>query len=420
MAIYDINGDEIISEQPVIEPADTDIPIISITGQLYETKAEGESNVIVDYKSNTAHFVDYAKAKVQGDSSQMYPKKNYTLKLYKDTQRTSKSKRLFRDWDKARSKFVLKANWIDHSHARNVVNARLWTQIMKSRPDYNQLPETLRKSNLAIDGFPVRVYNNGVYMGLYTFNLPKDSMYGVDSDIEQHSIVQSQGNPNGDGLSMFFKESNMNDGKWSDELHDTMSSTIRSSWNSVLQFVNEATDTDFKANFNEHIDLLSAIDVHIFIQITLLRDQIGKNQTFFTYDASKWYHGMYDMDGAWGLPPIEPENGWQDPTYLFQNKYIGYSYSQGNRLHDRLTALFLPEITSRYQQLRNSVLSEDNIISEFDKFTTPIPPYIYEEDYAETTGGGAFTNIPLATTNNILQIRDFVPKRLAYIDANLK
>ena len=49
-----------------------------------------------------------------------------------------------------------------------------------------------------------------------------------------------------------------------------------------------------------------------------------------------------------------------------------------------------------------------------------IPPHLYEEDYAETTGGGLFTGIPLVSENNILQIRDFVVKRLAYVDANLK
>ncbi len=45
-----------------------------------------------------------------------------------------------------------------------------------------------------------------------------------------------------------------------------------------------------------------------------------------------------------------------------------------------------------------------------------IPADLYAEDYANTTGNGAFTGIPLATTNNILQIRKFVRDRLAYAD----
>ena len=416
MAIYDYMGNALIANT---EPADTDIPIVSITGDLYETKAEGTSNIIVDYKSNSLHFTDYATAKVQGDSSQWYPKKNYTLKLFTDSGRTKKSKRKFKNWDEKRNKFVLKANWIDHSHARNIVNARIWSQVMKSRSDYNQLPSALRKGNLAIDGFPVRVYHNGVYMGLYTLNLPKDSLYGLDSDVDTNCIIQSDGLPNEGDLSMYFKRSGIGD-RWSDELHDTMPSVINTSWTAVLTFVNESTDAEFKSGIGSYVDLLSLIDVHIYIQLLTLMDQIGKNQTFYTYDGAYWYHGMYDMDGSWGLKAWNPATGFVSHEFKFQDQYTGYGYSGGNRLHDKLTANFLPEITARYQELRESVLSADNIISEFDKFMTPIPPYIYAEDYAATTGNGAFVDMPIVQDNHLLQIRDYVPKRLAYIDANLK
>lgn len=399
------------------EPANNDIPIVAINGTLYSTKAEGESQVVITYKSATDTFVDYGTAKVQGDSSQYYPKKNYTIKLFTDSARKKKSKRLFRDWDKTRNKFVLKANWIDHSHARNVVNARLWSQVMKSRSDYNNLPSQLKNGNLAVDGFPVKVYNNGVYLGLYTWNLPKDAMYGLDSDLDENAIVQSEGN-NNDSLSMYFKASTI-DGKWSDESHDTMPDVITNGWTNVLAFVNESSDANFKSNMATYLDLQSLIDVHIFLQVFYLRDCISKNQTFYTYNGTKYYHGMYDMDSSLGLRGINVEQGWLPDTAVFQNDYNGYSYSQGNRLHDRLKSLYTPEIITRYEELRSGVLSADNILSEYDRFISTIPPYLYEEDYAETTAGGAFVNIPLVDTNNILQIRDFVVKRLEYVDSTI-
>ena len=421
MAIYDYSGNEIMSgSENKFEPKPNDIPIVTITGELYSTKAEGDSNVVISYKSATLEFTDYAKAKVQGDSSQWYAKKNYTIKLFSDVNRSKKSKRLFRNWDEERNKFVLKANWIDHSHARNIVNARLWSQVMKARPDYAQLPQALRDGNLAIDGFPVKVFNNGVYMGIYTWNLPKDSLYGLDSDIDSNCIIQSDGDPNTSDLSMFFAASAINNA-WSDELHDTMPSVINTNWTSILQFINESSDSDFVAQIGNHIDVLSLIDVHIFIQLTTLMDQIGKNQTFFTYNASKWYHSMYDMDGSWGLKAWNPAEGFKPTDFKFQESYYGYSRTgYGNKLHKRLTDLFSTDIASRYSQLRTSVLSEDNIVSEFEKFMGYIPPYLYAEDAAETTGGGAFTEIPLASEDHLRQIRDYVPKRLAYIDANLK
>ena len=406
-----------------MEPNQRDIPVVSIEGDLYSTKEEGKSNITITYISDTESFTDFATAKVQGDSSQYYPKKNYTINLFTDSARKTKSERLFRDWDKGRSKFVLKANWIDHSHARNIVNARLWEQAVRSRSDFNSLPETLRGSNLAVDGFPVKVYHNGVYYGLYTWNIPKDGMYGVDSDILTNCIIQTDGNHDFD--SQLFRNPSMN-GKWSDELHDEMPAVIANSWNSVLSFVVNSSDSEFVAGIDSRIDLKSIIDAHIFLRALNAVDMISKNQTFFTYDAVKWYAGMYDMDATWGMTGIVTSDDgdtirWRPYNTIFQYNYNGYDRTndRGNYLHERIWNLFKNDVVLRYQELRSTVLSAANIIGEFDRFMSAIPPYLYAEDYAETTANGAFVGIPGKNDNNILQIRDFLVDRLAYVDGTI-
>lgn len=403
----------------IFEPKEGDIPIVSIEGPLYATKDEGKSNIKILYRSGTTSFTDYATAKVQGDSSQYYPKKNYTINLFTDSARKSKSKRLFRDWDKPRNKFVLKANWIDHSHARNVVNARLWSQAVRSRGDFASLPETLKSSNLAVDGFPVKVYHNGVYYGLYTWNLPKDAMYGVDSDEETNCIIQTDGETTDN--TMIFRQPTMN-GKWSDELHDEMPSIIETNWTSILAFICNSTDSQFVSGINSKIDVKSIIDSHIFLRVLCAIDMLAKNQTFFTYDAVKWYAGMYDMDSTWGMTGLvnQEEITWRSYNSVFQTGYNSYwAFHEDNYLHSRIWNLFQNDVIARYQELRSTVLSAGNILSEFDKFTSQIPPYLYAEDYAETTANGAFTGMPGKTDNNILQIRDFVVKRLEYVDGTI-
>ena len=416
--IYDYNGNkiDISGNIEVSEPMGNDIPVVSITGVLPTEKIEGDISVIVEYKSTTTSFSDYGKVKVQGDSSTNYPKKNFTVKLFSDSARKTKAKHKFKGWDKARNKFVLKANWIDHSHARNIVNARLWSQIVKSRVDYNSLPNELKKANLAVDGFPVKVYNNGVYMGLYTWNLPKDSMYNLDDNVPENCLLQADGLATDDTL--LFRSSTM-DGKWADDLHDTMPTVIETNWNKVLDFVYTSSDTSFKNNLSDYIDALSIIDVQIFLRCGCIIDNLAKNQTFFTYDALHWYAGMYDMDGTWGLAPWRTaERGWLSAETHFQTEYTAYTDGnhKTNLLHEKVWNLLKQDVKNRYTDLRSSVLSEDNIASEFEKFTSAIPPYLYAEDYAETTGEGKFTGIPLVDTNNILQIRDFVRARLAYCD----
>lgn len=417
-SLYDYQGNEIGVTPQMIEPQGNDIPIVTITGELPTTKTQGEINVVLTYHSLSDEFTSYATVKVQGDSSTEYPKKNFTIKLFSNSLRSVKLKKKFRDWDKERNKFVLKANWIDHSHSRNIVNARIWSQIVKSRSDYDSLPSALTGGNLAVDGFPVKVFNNGTYMGLYTWNLPKDALYGLDDSVDSNAIVQGDGG--GYSGSILWRASSNSDNKWTDETHDTMPTVIANGFNTLLDFVYTSTDANFVTNFASHFDKQSIIDQYIFLIVGCIVDNIGKNQTFFTYDAQKWYGGMYDMDGTWGLPPYRVSTvGWKSSSTVFQDGYTAVAEGTGatNLLYERLGNLFSSDIQTRYTALRDGVLSADNINAMFEEFIQTIPLSLYAEDYASTTGGGNFINIPLVDSNNVQQIRQFVIDRLVYADS---
>ena len=155
------------------EPAEEDIPKVFIDGVIPTTKDEVLAELT--YISKTLTFHSYIEIKCQVNSSMSYPKKNFTVKLFKDADRSEKLKIDFKGWGK-QNKFCLKANWIDITHLRNVVSAQLWGDIVESRSNYDTLPELLRTSpnNGAVDGFPIKVYNNGIYQGRYTWNIPKD------------------------------------------------------------------------------------------------------------------------------------------------------------------------------------------------------------------------------------------------------
>lgn len=419
MAIYDIHGNEIVEEFVSAEPNFRDIPTVAITGSLPTNKNEGEVPVYLEYTSDSTSFVSYATLKVQGASSTRYPKKNFTVKLFSDSRRTAKDKRVFRDWKKA-NKFVLKANWIDHSHARNIVNARIWSKIVKSRSDFDTLPKALREGHLAVDGFPIKVFANGIYQGIYTWNVPKSALYGLDDSVDEHALVQ--GDSSDYSGSILFRASNDNEGKWSDETHDEKPQAISNGWNRVLSFVYTSTDSEFVSNFESYFDKQSIIDQYIFIYGACIVDNLAKNQTFFTYDATKWYGGMYDMDGTWGCPPF-PENKstWYDYDTEFQTDYTVCTDGDGttNLLYEKVGRLFRSDIIERYVELRKEILSKSNIDAEFDRFMNVIPPYLYDEDVASTTGEGQYTTIPLASTNNPIQIRQFVTDRLSYVDTDL-
>jgi hypothetical protein len=50
------------------------------------------------YVSNTETFHSYITIKCQGTSSMSYPKKNFTIKLFEDADRSIKLKKDFRGW----------------------------------------------------------------------------------------------------------------------------------------------------------------------------------------------------------------------------------------------------------------------------------------------------------------------------------
>lgn len=397
----------------VIEPSTKDIPKIFFDEAIPQTK----DDVVTKFRyiSETLDFEGYAEFKAQGNSSMGYPKKNMTVKMYTDETLEEKLKVDFKGWGK-QNKHVYKANWIDLSHARNVVSARIWADVVKSRANYLSLPELLRTSpnQGAVDGFPVKVYSQGIYQGRYTLNIPKDAwMANMDDELDEHCILCSENYYSG----CFRASANINGGDWTDEIHDTVPTSIKTRWNEVISFVMNSTDEEFKANLGNYFYVDSLIDYLIYGMVSCGLDAFGKNQLYFTYDGLKWVAEMYDMDSTWGL-------------YWNGSKFVSASYSreqfedfvstsgngQGNLLYIRLVNLFANDIKTRWNELKQNVLSIPNIINHFERFTDIAHLDLVKEDYASTTGNGKFTGIPSQSTNNIQQIRQFIIDRYAYCD----
>lgn len=398
-----------------VEPMYGDIPKMFITGNDWSkmTTAKNEVGLNFEIISKTNKFKGGIKTKYQGNSSLGSPKHNLTCKLYKDTTFIEKLKIDFKGWGK-QSKFVAKANWIDHSHARNNVSALLWGDCVRSRGDFEKYPELYKTSpNVgAIDGFPIKLYANGIYQGLYTLNIPKDKwMANMDDSLDAHCILCGENYESG----CFRATANINGNDWTDEIHDVVPVSIKTRWNEIISFVMNSTDAEFKENLHNYFYVDSLIDYIIFGLVSCGLDAFGKNQLYLTYDGKKFIAGLYDADSTWGL-------------YYSGERFVSTDYPreqfedmvknrQGNLLYIRLLKLFITEIKARYKDLRQDALSSTNIINRFEKFTDVISSDLYKEDYASTTGEGKFTGIPLKDTNNIQQIRNYMVARLIYVDS---
>lgn len=389
----------------IVEPADDDIPTIFITGAIPDSKTyvSGE----LEYVSKSYRFHAYTYIKLQGKSTLYLPKKNYTVNLYSDENRSVKLNKEFKNWG-FHNNFVLKADYKDILHARNVVGSKLWSKVVQSRSDYDTLPEELKNSpnNGAIDGFPVRVYINGAYNGLYNLIIPKcDWMVGMNSANANHVLLNAEFNDTGD-VAYMNNPCNFNTlwdgskGYFSIEVGKN-SAELVSSLNTIISSI---INND-SASLEQSLDIKSAIDYFIFQEIILGVDGLANNMLLATYDMTKWYLSAYDMDATFDLHWNGEILDWFDanmPNYPYDNSYSSLLQYIWNNYYDAYV--------ERYVELRKSVLSYSSIIEEFEKYIGIFGEDVYIQDTA------IYPDIPSVADNTVMSLRSFVGDRLEYLD----
>lgn len=360
---------------------------------------------------------ELSEIKVQGSSSVLYPKKNYTIK-FKD------NKCLKPEWG-YHKKYVIKADWIDPSHLRNEFGAYMWYLLRKRKftSDYelqNDNGETLTDNlgnNLsgetrvnflgprcgAIDSFPILVVINGVYHGLYSLTIPKDDwMAGMGSGkkeaivsagkpskatrFESLATLDSKGNLSGDDFEVEYVTDEDNQ------------SWVATSLNNMIQ---EIIDADSKDDITL-LDVDSAIDYLIFCLYAENTDGFSKNFLLDTWDGNKWFMTAYDMDGTFGM--------------MFDGKVMLSPWDYGinqirttNKLFDKLIKLFSQEIKDEWNKLHNSYLNESIIYYLISNKAKDIPQAAIDADRTRWPG------LPGTTMNNLNQILQWVSIRAQFL-----
>ena len=166
----------------------------------------------------------------------------------------------------------------------------------------------------------------------------------------------------------------------------------------VIQWVATVSDTDFKANISQYLDLKSCIDYYVMMQIMYLQDNRRKNMTMATWDGNLWYPVFYDLDTSWGLH-------WNGQSTFHPETPI----EEDSILWEKLARNFGDQIKSRYVELRRTVFTKTNIINEFQIFADIIGKTAYANDQSKWPG------IP-SKNFGIPFIKTWINTRFAYFD----
>ena len=371
------------------------LPILRLTGDT--TGMTKDVEVTLSYQCNDKDGTEKTGSctmKWQGSSSLAWDKKNYTIKF-------DNAFEVVDGWG-AQKKYCLKANWIDHSHSRNVVCARLWGLVRKNRSNLNSKLMNLPNAG-AIDGFPVVIMLNNEFHGLYSFNIPKDAwMFGMGSGTKE-AIVTADNQAvdtafktetllDAEGLELEYSSSGFN------------ATQVKDSFNNLIKACINSNGGDLDTTVAQYLDWDSAIDYYIFCVIIKGGDMIQKNAIYATFDGVKWYFSAYDMDTTFGLAfdGSALDRAVSNVTFV--------EAAESHRVFELIKRFKTNELKARYNELRENALSETRICQYFENYAWDISSPLLVEEVKR------WPSVRGSAVNGIDQICRWVRQRLEVTD----
>ena len=144
-------------------------------------------------------------------------------------------------------------------------------------------------------------------------------------------------------------------------------------------------------------------------------DNTSKNILWVTLDGKVWFSSMYDMDGTWGMRwngNIEFDEYTHPISALVDGKGLApeRNHSNLNLLWERIYVNYYDRVVERYWELRQNILTEDNITYHFVNFFNAIPDIVRDAEKKKWTG------VPTQNIDHLEQILTYAKGRIEVMD----
>ena len=393
-----------------IHYTDIDIPLVYVSGDLTGISKENKVRSEITYAYKNQVISCAATLKWQGDGSLAHPKKNYSVAFYDEAFDKKKKVEIKQEWG-AQSKYCLKANYSDPTGARNLVLSDLYGMAARTASGTDEYSELLNGG--AVDGFPVLLYMNGQYAGLYNWNIPKDKwLFGMGDETAGEAVLCGDALLLDEGSGITVDEEIK--GHWEIEYCNAKFTeeggtdwAVRS-FNEMLAFVQSSDKATLRAHASEYLNVDRTLDVILFSCVLGGSDTIVKNMLWTTYDGKRWAPNLYDLDRTFGRDGVQLEspNGFED--------------FKGQPLYGKLFIAFFDELKERYAALRRTILNTDTVMSLFSTVMEGLDDRYFRSEaerwpnavWRETTD-----EVPIGSFADELKfIRTYTEKRLTYCD----
>lgn len=425
-----------------------------------------------ELSDNAGNYVTmYALMSAQGNSSLAYVKKNVSVDLFADQGRTRKMSLKIGDWV-AQDSFHLKAYYTDTFRGVAVGAYKLYEEMMGTRGPNDDAPF---KSMLAVDstasdvstgktednfdtgarcfpdGFPVAVYLNGEFYGVYSWQLKKhrdnyhqkkstaahihldgsikaDTLWGGKVDWSAFEVrnpkglVCSDGSPyDGDnpGELMGEESAAFDAQNKSHSLTAAVRGSVLALSGRVAQLRALESETGDGAErirrlreaIGRYFNVSFIIDYILHAQVTGNGDGFAKNWQWTTWDGERWTVNPYDLDmsfgGHWQGDHVDaPPTGW-----------IGHSMDTPIGW---VITYFMDEIKARYRSLRMSgLLTSGHIASLVFEWVKRVGSDMLEREFERWPESPCYhgaTSTGAAHYDSIYRVERWVAERIAAVD----
>lgn len=421
-----------------------EIPLLNIDSSSFGSMTD-KNEVYCDMQYNdpvtgTRFNLQQCLISWQGTSSLRYPVHNYTIKLREngiDYPFAPKE-----DWI-SEARFTLKANFMESSHANNITGARFANDLWKEIHPY---PSTQinNKCRGAVDGFPIRLTLNGVFAGMYTFNIDRYAIENLGYNTTEDCMAYELSS-NADGFVVGDTETEtwnaiaqkfMYRYHYADEGQARQGYTVKLDTDGkteildngshlhdelikLVKWVATSSDSDFRGELKEHFVVEELMDYFLIVNLLGLVDNLGKNMVICTWGRDTeqnmiWHPMFYDCDSSLGLTN-DGELTYGSGIDMERGDFNTYD----SNLWVKLLRNFQTEIRVRYGYLRDQGwFTIDKVLQYLDDgLISKIGAKFYNMDarlkYMGDNRGYAY----LTNGNRLEHTRRWITERISYLDS---
>lgn len=453
------------SESSFIQIPEPRFAIINVSNidSMPTTKTQDKKAFLEFWDMQGNYFKKHAILNAQGNSSLAFDKKNVAIDLCDDEWIGDDTPKVrIGNWVPQDS-FHMKAYYTDFFRGVGAVCYKLYDQIVQTRGNMYDRPwkkalldmskiDTTTKSlgnpyvgdyslltdtgaRCFPDGFPVAVYLNGEFYGIFSFQLKKHrdnyhmnkstaehihldgsigwsiiwdgtiqwgqgddgfevrnpkGLYAIggnkyDADIKQEEIageeevnawIEAGKLPDGTIISSKIKKNLQMTAKVKKYIQDFSNTLLNIRAASDIYEASNKTEEDlktFKKVFETYYDADNLIDYIIVSDVVRNYDGFWKNWQWFTYNGKKWWVGLYDCDCTFGNHPAGNQIG------LPQTEHIDKTTASPTGF---IAKYYSKELTDRYKYLaEHDIISSRNIFALIKDWCDRIGTNFYKEEY---------------------------------------